>query len=377
MPDIFGNQPEDYTYRADLEEANLLERYDRSFAARHPGIAPRHDFNALGGGVDSLPPVYQRAAQDAQAYGFLTNNMLAIQSMVDEVLYTAYRLPRFISINSGIPEGANEYGVRVRERRGRARRLSAPGFEAPSATVSEGLVTQRIHWYGLDAEWSIDELRSAMMNGIPLDTEVVENAVLGTLETMEAIGLTGGEYSEPGLLNLPIAGDNAVTHNPRAGNGMDFATLTATAIRNLINGQLSAVIESSRETLGRNISTGMTVYLPGPQYDLLTTKYIGDNAERTVMRAIIEDNPWTHFTGGSPVMIERVLELSHEHNPGSATDRMIVALKHPRVAEMGVSIPPRVIRIMDKGRVYCAQIEAKFSPLFVKRPSTIHYSDNI
>ena len=141
-------------------------------------------------------------------------------------------------------------------------------------------------------------------------------------------------------------------------------------IRDLINGRLSNVIEISKEALGRNISTGMTVYLPGMQYDLLTTRYIGDNAERTLMKFIMEDNPWTHFTNGSPLMIERVLELA---DAGAAVgdDRMVIGLKHERVGEMGVSIPPRVLRIMDKGRVVCAQIEAKFSPFWAKRPDTI------
>ena len=74
-------------------------------------------------------------------------------------------------------------------------------------------------------------------------------------------------------------------------------------------------------------------------------------------------------------MIERVIEL--EGVGASDTDRMIVALKHQRVAEMVVSISPLVLRILDQGRVVCAQIEAKFSPLFVKRPNTIHYVDAI
>ena len=144
----------------------------------------------------------------------------------------------------------------------------------------------------------------------------------------------------------------------------------------MINGELSGVIEESRETLGRNVNTGMTIYLPGTQYDGLTTEYIGDNAERTLMKSIMEDNPWTHFTG-QPLAIERVLELDSALNPGATVDRMVTALKHPRVAEMGVSIMPRVLRIMDKGRVICAQVEAKFSSLFVKRPSTIRYLDTI
>ena len=152
------------------------------------------------------------------------------------------------------------------------------------------------------------------MAGTPLDTESVSAAVTGTLETMEAVGLTGGGYAEAGLVNQPTTGTNRVQTMDASAT---FAASTSTDIRNLINGRISAVIERSRETLGRNISTGMTVYLPGEQYDLLTTRYIGDNAERTLMASIIADNPWTHFTGGSPLMIQRVLELDSAMNPGS------------------------------------------------------------
>ena len=44
--------------------------------------------------------------------------------------------------------------------------------------------------------------------------------------------------------------------------------------RNLINSRVPAIIEVSRETLGRNINNMcMTVCLPGRQYDLLTTMH--------------------------------------------------------------------------------------------------------
>ena len=94
------------------------------------------------------------------------------------------------------------------------------------------------------------------------------------------------------------------------------------------------------------------------------------------MRSILEDNPWSHFTRttvggtGSPLMIHRVIEL--EGAGGSSTDRMIIALKHKRVAEMGVAIPPRLLTIKDEGRVMRAMVEAKFTPLFVKRPLDDH-----
>ena len=372
MPDIFGRDRADYTHIRAMDEQLGQEAWNQhqdglavTRALVNGGVAPsRHDFDMLG-----------RAPQDATAVGFITNNMLAIQSVADEILYTDYRLPLFVSINSSIPEGARSYGLRVRDRRGRAQRVSAPSYDAPSATVAETIVTQPMHYYGLDAIWSVDELREAMFGGVPLDTESVDAAVRGCMETMEAVGLLGGyegeEYSERGLLNLTNSDDGVIVSSAPD----TFANMSSVEIRNLINGEISSVIENSRETLGRNISTGMTIYLPGAQYDLLTTRYIGDNAQRTLMASLMADNPWTHFTSGAPLTIHRVLELAGEG--ASDTDRMVTALKHPRVAEMGVSINPRVLRILDRGRVISAQIEAKFSPLFVKRGSTIRYRDGI
>ena len=375
MPDIFGREAHDYAHIRDMQAEGLWERHQQAHAELRPASLPQHDFTALASGV---PAELQRATQDQQAVGFLTNNMLAIQSMADEVLYTAYRLPDFVSLNTMIEEGARSYGVRVRDRRGRADRISGPGYEAPSAIVSESLPTQTIEWYGLDAEWSIDELRGAMMAGTPLDTETIEAAVTGTMETMEAVGLTGGGYDgATGLLNHATASAASATQVQLStqGSNMTFADIGSTEIRTLINGEISGIISGSMETLGRNISEGMTVYLPGEQYDLLTTLYIGDDARQTLMKSILADNPWTHFTKGKALMIERVLELAGIG--GSSSDRMVVGLKHPRVAEMGVSIQPRVLRVMDKGRVVCAQVEAKFSELFMKRTIGLRYTDAI
>ena len=376
MADIFGRNQEDYAYIRYLQEKNLLERYEQDLRTLYPASEPL-SFNTLEAGI---PKKYQRATEDAQALGYITDNLLSIQTQADDILYTAYRLPMWVHINTAIAEGSRSYGLRVRNRQGQAERLTAPGYEAPSATVSESLVNQPIHNYGLDAEWSLSELRGAMIAGTPLDTESVDAAVTGTMEKMEAVALWGGGYAEKGLFNLDSASAGATptgtqVHLQNASSA--FADMTGEQMRALLNSELTKIIENSRETFGRNVNTGATIYLPGTQYDLLATKYIGDNADRTVMQSIMQDNPWTHFTNGNPLAIERVLELSQEHVVGASNSRMVVALKHERVAEIGVPIMPRVIRIMDKGRVICAQVEAEFSPLFVKRPNTIYYTDGI
>ena len=374
MADIFGKNPEHYQVVRQLMKDGTWDRQQHTNAEMRPHVrTPVHDFDALGRGL-KWDKELERATQDQQAMGFLTNNLLSIQTVVDEILYTDYRLPEFVSINTSIEEGATSYGVRVQDRTGRAVRISAPGQDAPNATVSQALVPRQIFYYGLDGIWSLDELRGAMFSGIPLDTQSIEAAVMGSLETMESVALTGGGYpNTTGLINHSAGtGDDDVNLQTQGGS-MTFADLTSEQIRTLINGDISWVISQSMETIGRNIKMGMTVYLPGEQYDLLTTRYLGDNAERTIMRGLVEDNPWTHFTKGSPLNIERLLELDAASNPGSTTDQMVVGLKHPRIAEIGVSIMPRVITILNKGRDYVAQVESKYADFWFKRPTLVRY----
>ena len=295
-----------------------------------------HDFEAL----------QVRAVDDAQVLGFLTNNLLAIQSAVDEVLYTDYRLDSFLSINNQVPEGYETYGVIVERRTGKATRVARAGQDAPVASVATGVVPHPLHYYALDGEYTVEEIRAAMRTAYPLSVRTIEAAVRGHLETMEEVGLTGGDYPEKGLLNWSTGtGADQVDLKTQSSN-MTFSDLTPEQIRTLISDDISWVIENSKETLGRNLTQGMSVWLPGQQYDMLNARYIGDNAEKTIMRALMQDNPWTNFVeqyggGSSKVMFHRVLEL--EDAGESTTDRYIVGLKHDRIAEMGVAFQPRVL----------------------------------
>lgn len=378
MADIFGRQPGDYKIVRELHKRGEWEAYQaQNSSIRYGNAQVRHDFDALGKGWS----VKERASEDASGTGFLTSNLLAIQTMVDEYMFTRFRLPEFVAINTNIPEGAESYGVRVRNRVGKARRISAAGEDVPKATAGETIVTRPVHWYGLDAEWSIDELRGAMFGGFPLDNEAIDAAVRGSLETMEEVALIGeaqsgfttGDTTVRGLLTLDTS---TVTQRAVASA---FASSTATVIRNEINAELSSMIENSREVIGKTppLDTGMTVYLPGVEYDRLTTLYIGDNAERTLMDSILSDNPWTHFTDGRPLNIARVIELAAARNPHLTQNRMVTSLMNSRIAEMGVPIMPRVLDVVNKGRAVCAMVESKYSDLFVKRPKQIQYVDNV
>ena len=367
--DIFGRNPEDYQHIRALQKAKVWDRHQEALSARRGGVPP-HSFKALGGGP---PAALKRAEPNAQAFGFLTDNLLAIQSMTDEILYTQHRLPNFIYLNMNIEEGAATYAVRVTDYTGEGAFITNDGSDAPNATASQRLVPQALYYAGIDANWTVEDLRKAMTGGFPLDTESIEAAVRGAMNHMERVGLSGdSDIGATGLVNLST-GTGEVNLQTQGANE-DFDNRSGAQIRNIINDDISWVIETSDETFSSLVMDGMCVYLPVQQYNRLTSRFVGDDEERSVMRAIQEDNPWTHRTG-NPVMFKSVQELAGAG--ASSTDRMITCSMDSRVFEMGVPIAPRVLRILDLGRAVSAQVEYKFSPLFVKRPTVIRYRDNV
>ena len=334
-------------------------------------MIPPHDFNALASGV---PERFQRAEPNAQAIGFLTNNLLAIQAVPDHILYTEHRLPMLVPLNMSIPEGATEYSVRVIDYTGEGDYVDNDGSSVPNASASQRLVPHGLDYAGIDASWTIEDIRNAMFSGFPLDTESLEAAVRGAQNHMERVGLVGhAGRSYLGLSSLPVTGTGAVTLITRAAN-MTFDDITPEAIRDVINDTISRVIEDTDEVFSTQIMDGLCVYLPVQQYNRLSSRFVGDDEERSVMRAIMEDNPWTNRTK-NPVTFKSMIELKDAG--AGTTDRMIVTVKDMRVFEMGVPIMPRILRILDKGREICAQVEYKFGSLFVKRPSVIYYVDGI
>ena len=371
MADIFGREEADYKVVQTLKKHDVWERHQQARIAQSGGVASPMNFNALQAGP---PPEYHRANENAQAFGFMTDNLLAIQTMVDEILYTKHRLPDLVHLNYAIPEGAKSYSVRVMDYTGEGDFITNDGTDAPNATASETLVAHGVYLGGIDANWTVEDIRNAMFTGIPLDTESIDAATRGALNHIERVALRGdAKRGFRGLCNLPITGANKVTRID-LGGGKTFDEVAGSDIRDTINDQISGLIEDTAEVFGDVITDNLCVYLPVKQYNRLSTRYIGDDEDRSVMRAILEDNAWTHRTGTRP-MFKSVQELKGA--APSDKDRMVIACKDTRVAEVGMPIQPRVLQILNQGRVQTAQVEYKFSSLFVKRPSTIRYVDGI
>ena len=371
--DIFGRNQRDYKHLHAVKEEGVDPKdYLRSSATRLWGTSAKtHNFAALEPGS-----LYTAFEGSAQVLGFVTHNLQAIQSMIDEILYTEYRLPEFIPIKTDVPEGATEYSYRVTDRVGLGSFIDNSGSEAPSANVATRLVPYILQYAGIVAEWTVEDLRRAMFSGVPLDTETVEAATMGAMDHIEMVGLSGdASRNFTGLINQSAATSPTANQVPLSTiSGGSFASQEPDDLLATLQAEVVGFINDSKEVFGRTLREGFTIYLPLSQAAVVRHKRLPD-LNMSVWEYFVNNNAWTHYTGNQP-QLKWLAELE-DAGDGTNVDRMIIGLNHNRVMEMAMPISPRVLTISDKGFTICAPLEYKVSGLNVKRTRGLRYVDGV
>ena len=382
MADIFGRQPTDYAHIRALMKVGKWEEQQRACeAAGRP-----HNFDALGGnGKVSrsmervLPGDIARAEPNAQAAGYLTNNLQAVANVIDEVLYLGgRRVSRFIPIRTDIAQGAKSYIRRVVDRVGRGAFITSEGTDAPSAKASLRAQPIPLGYGGIDGEWTAEDLRAAMFGGFPLDMEVVRAATEGALSHIARVAFNGDAHFTSSSMQQGLVGFSTGTDADDVRlttlTSQTWATRTGEQIIAHMRNAVSHIINDTKETLSENVMADLVIALPTTQFDLVSSLRYGEASDRSVAAWFAMNNPWTVRTG-RPVQFLSLPEL--ESAGGSNAARMAVYVKDVAVMEQAHAISPRMLRVLDMGRVICAQMEYKVGPLFLARPDGINYTDAI
>lgn len=395
MPDIFGRHMNQYRHLADLETLrpgavgpHLVAR------AAERGHSP-HNFNALQPRMRN--DLHTRSTQ-AQGIGYVTDNLQAIMTMIEEIHYTRFMLDQYVPLVTDIPEGATTYAYVVMDSVGEAALIANSGQDAPSAAVGVTTVPASLYYAGIIPQWTYEELRQAMFAGVALNTEVLSAAIMGAFQHIEKVGLNGGDIpGAKGLINQDVeaSGDaetgtkvvrtlRTTTVGPWL-EGTD-ARVHAENARKDITDAIGKIIENTATVFGQQGQSGLTVYLPVEKFNWVTTHPMGDNADKSIWNYVSVNNPWT-FATGQPVKLCHVINLKEagwsELSPDTTVlsrtkvDRMIVAVNDRSVMEMAIPIYPRPVGVHQNRFSVEVPIEHKLSSLNVKRFKAIRYHDNI
>ena len=372
MADIFGREVHDYKHYAALQGAlpvsdwRAVEGYLTARAERQ-GRRP-HDFDALG--------TFTAAADDIQVLGYTTDNLEAMQAYIDEVMYDEYRLPDWIPMLTDIPEGVLTYARRVMDSWGRGAFIESSGSEMPNVGTGLRVVRYPLHYAGIAAQWTLEELRQAAQVGHSLPTEVLQAATKGALEHIETVGLTGdATRGLNGFLTLPANATPSAEQVRIQTAAATLSTGTADEMIAVLQTAVNQIITDTNGIMGRTVRTPLAIYLPMAQYlRVLNTPRSTEN-DRSVWNFFRENNGWTALSGRQPDLYP-IIELVNAAASGS-DDRMIVAVKSPLVFEMPMSIAPRAMAPQQQGLTIKVPMEYKIGGVNVLRPRGIVYVDGV
>ena len=364
MPNIFNKEPHQLKYLA-RQRGNMDARQFRDEVVslfENPRLWD-HDFSRRNFRND--------AEANVQAIGLISNNQEALMTEVEEVVYEQFKLPEYIPINSGVPEGATSFSYKVIDRKGEGKFINKDGSNVEGATVSAGKIVFNIEYAGIQPQWTLQELRESLFAGIPIDGLTLRAGAEGALAHIQKVGFLGdSDVGFAGLVNNPDITKLQGVSIP------NFGSATSDEIVKFINDMIISVGQSTKEIFYDSFGTNPLMFvLPTEAYDIISTKQKTEYSDRTILEWLEARNAWTTRTG-QPIQFK---SLHYMKGAGdSDSDRVAMYPLNSSIIEMAIPIMPRIIGVDDSSRYLIkTPMEYSMSGLNVKRGSLCLYADGI
>lgn len=226
-------------------------------------------------------------ADAQQALGFITPQLLRIETQVYQTKYPSFDYSRLMFVNTDGDMwdiGSVFYSGDIA---GKAEFLSGKGFDMPYADVSQTQFLQANHLAGIGYEWSLQELQRAAKLGRNLSSDKAMSASKVAESFCYGIAIRGStEKGVTGLVNdanVPAANVAA----DGTGSTTTWSTKTPDQILRDVNAALNAPYNATNETQFAN-----TLLLPTTRLQYAAGLRIGDGAD-TLMKFIRENNAYT------------------------------------------------------------------------------------
>jgi hypothetical protein len=303
---------------------------------------------------------------DASETTFFHRQLEAIDKRLYTVQFPQLLSRRYIPTQPDVPEWVSTYTYRMYDLVGSAQIIGASADDLPRADAHGDEESQVIKRLGAAYAYNIFEIRAAAAAGVPLDAMKASAARLAIgqkIDSMLAIGDSNHRIS--GLLSLP--GITSVTPVTKTGGGTTWANATPAEIIEDVSNLVSSVIDGLNQAEGE-LSFRYVLLIPVQQHVKIATTRIGDGSDKTILRFILENNPWLESiepwrycsTAGSGGVARAVLYPRSE---------MVVAGLVPMEFQ---TLPPQ-----QRNLEYVIDCVASCGGVVVRYPIAIRYMDGI
>lgn len=308
---------------------------------------------------------------DSNEQLFFRRELEKIDGRVYQVQFPLLKGKMLVPKVSDVGETDNEYTYRMFETTGKAKIIANAADDLPTVNMGGSEHTSRIKPLGDKYSYDLFEIRAAAAKGKPLNDQLAmaaRRAIEELIDDLIAFGDTA--HGMKGFINHDAVDDDTFTPGDKGGTDtwLDSGAPNATGPQMVadVNTFVAQRWSALKEAAG--IGGKMTVVLPAPEYAYLAATPMGDNADKTALRFLLDNNPfledivpWHKLTGAGA---------------GNA-NRMICYVKDPAV--LGALIPleysPQMVQPI--GLRFEVPVVARCGGVVMRYPVAVAYGDGI
>lgn len=301
---------------------------------------------------------------DAGETATFTRQLEYVITETYRVKYPELRARDFIPVNSRVPSGAQSFVWRLWDWAGMAKIIANHADDLPTVEIMSAEKAQSIVSVGIGYTYSIQDIRSAALAGLPLETEkatAARRAHENKIETLAAFGDTATGL--PGFLNhanVPVLSAPGDIDGDWFNPALDPRSILA---------DLHKIVASVRDaTLATHSPT--TMILPTTIYDYLVTLQLSQYSEVSVLQAFLRASPYVRT-------VDQWNQLDLADAAGTGP-RIVCYEKDPSIVDLVIpqefeQLPPQV-----KGLGFLVPCHSRIGGVCWKYPlSGVYVDDSI
>lgn len=298
---------------------------------------------------------------DASGIAFLQRNLEVVKSRVFEVKYPELTFRKAFPIDNSVPPGADtvvaqHYGIA-----GSAKVISGSAHDIPRVDINAAETTYPVKMIADSFSYTIKEIKSAQMAGVPLNQKKANAARYILEKTLNRIAFSG----DPATNLLGLFTDPNVPE----GNATTGGWPTATAAQ-IIADVLTAVNKVYDDSLGVEIPD--TMLISPAAYSILTSEPAGTTSDKTVYNWLLENIP---FFGGNKNAIIPCPECIDASD--TTTDVLVVMSRNSEKLEYCIPEEINFLPEQPTGLEFVVPAYAQTSGLHIYYPGSIYICGNI
>ncbi len=299
---------------------------------------------------------------DADESVFFTRQLEHVKAKTYDVVYPELKARQLIPVSFDAGPGARTITYQQYDMVGMAKIISNYASDLPRVDLKGKEFTANVRSLGDSYGYSLQDVRSARMAGLPLEQRKANAAKKAVMQLEDDIAVNGdADHGLGGLLSNANVPDETIATDG-TGASSAWADKTADLILRDMNQLVAKVI-----TVTNGAEEPNTMLMPHTQYNLISTLRVGETG-RTVKQFFLENSPY----------IKEILPWSKLAGAGAgATDVFLVYNRSPDKLTLEIPQDFEQLPVQEKGLEYEVPCHSRCGGVIIYYPLSLAKGDGI